>query len=474
MTPRRRAAIESEDERTEVDDAAGDRRTVDATPPPLQPIADFELPISIGTLLGDYRVQAKLGAGGMGDVYLGVHEVIGKRAAIKVLKGELCSDTFSVERFIAEARVVNQIGHPNIVDVFAFGQTPDGRSFLVMELLEGETLRERIARGPIGLTEVCAIVQPLVRALAAAHAKGVVHRDLKPDNVFLVAGDRASVKLLDFGIAKLVKSDSMQQTASGALVGTPMYLAPEQARAQTVDHRADIYTLGGMLFELVTGRPPFLAASSFEVVAKHLMEPPEHPSTFAPVPAELDELIVNMLAKAPEARPTLAEVAAVLDRVADPRRPSPLIERESHRSIAVTTKREVPSFPATTLPPRAAPRRRPLPVILLALAVLVTGAVIALALRTTDRAAAPPADAAPAKHAPVISPIEDAALPTVAPADAAPPPADARTPPRTIPPRGVPRTVPHVEPPPPPPPPPPAGSGSSDDEHLLKRGSVGR
>ena len=491
VTPKRRALVETADEHTLVDDDEGydatDKSVTPApdstisTPPPLQPVGGPELPIAEGTILGDYRVQAKLGAGGMGDVYLGVHEMIGKRAAIKVLKAELCSDRFSVERFIAEARVVNQIGHPNIVDVFAFGQTPDGRSFLVMELLEGETLRDRIARGPIGLAEMCAIVQPLVRALGAAHAKGVVHRDLKPDNVFLVGGDRASVKLLDFGIAKLVVSDQMQQTASGALVGTPMYLAPEQARAQTIDHRADIYTLGGMLFELVTGRPPFLAASSFEVVAKHLMEPPEHPSTFAPVPAELDELIVNLLAKAPEARPTLADVSLVLERIADPNRRAPLpeIERESHRSIAVTTRREVPHAAATSIPPRgAAPGRRGLPLVLLGLGALAIGAVVVVALGARGHDAVPADAAPPPRSTPIVSPIEPPPQPALAPpVDAAPAiPVDA-APPRakTVPPapRTAPRTAP-VPPPLPPPLPPLAGSGSSEDEKLMKRGSVGK
>src|SRR5262245_59204042 len=204
--------------------------------------------------LGEYRVERMIGSGGMGVVFAAVHPLIGKRAAIKILKKELCTDTGTLERFVDEARVVNQIGHQNIVDVFAFGEMPDGRSYFVMELLTGETLRARLSRGPMMLDEICAIVRPLARALEAAHAKQVIHRDLKPDNVFLVpvAEERPVVKLLDFGIAKLARNDHrLEKTATGAMVGTPQYIAPEQAKGYAIDHRVDIYSLGGMLFEMV-------------------------------------------------------------------------------------------------------------------------------------------------------------------------------------------------------------------------------
>jgi len=254
----------------------------------------------------------------MGEVFSAVHPKIGKRAAIKVLKQEL-SNPYNVERFIDEAKVVNTIGHPNIVDIFAFGEMPDGRCYFVMELLVGETLRERIARGPMTPEEVSSILRPLTRALEAAHAKGVTHRDLKPDNIFLVevAGEKPTVKLLDFGIAKLAKADHrVEQTKSGVMVGTPQYIAPEQAKGREIDFRADIYALGGITFEMLTGRPPFEADNAMEMVAKHLMEAPVRPSSLvATIPRELDSIVIAMLEKDPAQRPALADIMMVLERL---------------------------------------------------------------------------------------------------------------------------------------------------------------
>jgi eukaryotic-like serine/threonine-protein kinase len=271
-----------------------------------------------GTQLGEYRVEGPIGEGGMGVVYAAVHPLIGKRAAIKVLKKELCRVAFNVERFVDEARVVNQIGHPNIVDVFAFGQTADGRSYFVMEWLRGESLRERAERSRLDLDEICDVVRPLARALEAAHEQGVIHRDLKPDNVFLVdvRGEAPLVKLLDFGIAKLAREEHrMERTATGAMVGTPQYIAPEQAKGYAIDHRVDVYSLGGIMFELLTGRPPFDADNAMEMVAKHLMEPAPRASAFTYVPPVLDDLVLAMLAKDPAARPSLADVASVLEQL---------------------------------------------------------------------------------------------------------------------------------------------------------------
>ena len=288
---------------------------------PTAAIAPADLELKTGTMLGEYRIETRIGEGGMGVVFSAVHPMIGKRAAIKILKKELCADPHTVERFIDEARVVNQIGHPNIVDIFAFGEMPDGRSYFVMEWLKGDTLRDRMARGPVDLTEVTRVVRQLARALQAAHDKGVIHRDLKPDNIFLVdiPDELPAVKLLDFGIAKLAHSDHrVEKTATGAIIGTPQYIAPEQAKGYAIDHRADIYALGGIVFELLTGRPPFVADNAMEMVAKHLMETPVRVSTIVPaVPPELDELVSQMLAKQPEARPSLVRVNEVLERSRD-------------------------------------------------------------------------------------------------------------------------------------------------------------
>jgi serine/threonine-protein kinase len=210
--------------------------------------------------------------------------------------------------------------------VFAFGQMDDGRAYLVMEWLQGETLRARLARGKLDVETTCRIAKPLVRALAAAHAQRTVHRDIKPDNVMLVDGDEPTAKLLDFGMAKLLRLDQMTQTGDGGFVGTPMYVAPEQARGKKIDHRADIYTMGGVMFEMLTGRPPFVARSAFDLIAMHMTAAPPRPSAHVQLPRELDDLVHQMLAKDPAQRPDLSRVHEVIEGVLDPaERPTTLI-----------------------------------------------------------------------------------------------------------------------------------------------------
>ncbi|MBA3538391.1 MAG: serine/threonine protein kinase [Deltaproteobacteria bacterium] len=314
--------------------------------------ADFEL--RPGAMLGEYRIEGKAGEGGMGVVYAALHPMIGKRAAIKVLRKELCEDPYTVERFIDEARVVNQIGHPNIVDIFAFGEMPNGRSYFVMEWLKGETLRARIARQPLTLVEVCTILRPLARALQAAHDKGVIHRDLKPDNIFLGEADDdvIPVKLLDFGIAKLARTEPrLERTATGTMVGTPMYIAPEQARGHEIDHRADVYSLGAIAFELLTHRTPFLADNAMEMVAKHLLEAPPTVGSVNPnVPAALDRIVSAMLHKEVSARPTLGALITVLEGVKTSETTSPSL-RPLKATLAVSS---LPSTPATSTAPASA------------------------------------------------------------------------------------------------------------------------
>ncbi len=396
-----------------------------------------------GTMVGEFRVEARIGAGAMGVVFAAIHPLIGKRAAIKVLRQELCADPFSIERFIDEARVVNQIGHPNIVDVFAFGQLVDGRHYFVMEWLKGESLRTRIARAGMSRAEVCGIARPLARALMAAHAKGVVHRDLKPDNVFLVDVDgEATVKLLDFGIAKLAHTEHrMEQTASGAIVGTPLYIAPEQAKGLVIDHRVDVYALGCMLFEMLTGRVPFVANSALEVVALHLMEAPPRASALVPdLPRELDELVVAMMAKDPAARPALATVCEVVERAkhAPPETAyASLAPRGSETSMAG------PLGAAQTLPPASRRTRKAWWIAVPVSALLLGGiAFVAVqALSSSDPAPAPVAEpkamevappaSAPAKPIEVAPPVEPPP-PLTAPIDVQPPPEPAAAPKRPV------------------------------------------
>ncbi|HEX4461327.1 MAG TPA: serine/threonine-protein kinase, partial [Polyangia bacterium] len=279
--------------------------------------------MAAGTVVNEFRVEARLGQGGMSTVYSAIQPLIGKRAAIKVIRRELCLDPVQVERFVQEARAVNQIGHPNIVDVFAFGTLPDERSYLVMEWLQGETLAERLKRGALGTTEAMAIIFQICDALAAAHDKGIVHRDLKPENVFLVPvrNRRLLVKLLDFGVAKLrgPRGEArVDHTSPGNTVGTPKYMAPEQARGRDVDYRADVYSLGVTAYEMFTGRVPFLGDEAIDVMHQHVYKMPPAPSLLrADLPLQVERLLLGMLEKKPDKRPTLAQVEARLADVRD-------------------------------------------------------------------------------------------------------------------------------------------------------------
>ncbi|MCB9572006.1 MAG: serine/threonine protein kinase [Kofleriaceae bacterium] len=239
--------------------------------------------LAAGARAGDYEIERFLGAGAMGDVYAARHPLIGKRAAVKVIKRRLAAAPEAVERFLREARAVNQVGHPRVIDVFAVGRLDDGRLYLVMDLLDGETLGARLGRGRPSLDETLAILDAVAAALDAAHARGVVHRDLKPDNVFLARGDgpgaAPAVFVLDFGIAKLLGDAGAGELAAttltdrGSWLGTPAYMAPEQWGAEGAGPASDRYALGAMAFELLAGRPPFAATSLPQMMEKHFRAP---------------------------------------------------------------------------------------------------------------------------------------------------------------------------------------------------------
>ena len=270
-----------------------------ATPDPFAPLEP-------GTLLADkYRIDRELGRGGMGAVFLAENVDIGRRVAIKLLHKTLARDPQILTRFRLEARAAAAIGHPGIVDVLDLGTTADGYEFIVMERLEGETLASLIQRrGRLEPSEVVPIVCALLDALGAAHDKQIVHRDLKPENVFLVE-PAPTIKILDFGISKFRGTDDVSITQTGTVMGSPLYMSPEQARgARDIGPPTDLYSVGVILYEALAGRPPFPGDSYNQVMAAVLTETPPPLATVAPgVPASLGALVDQLLAKRPADRP---------------------------------------------------------------------------------------------------------------------------------------------------------------------------
>jgi serine/threonine-protein kinase len=277
-----------------------------------------------GDVVGSFRVDGQLGEGGMGVVYSAVHPIIGSRVAIKLLNRELAANPEVVGRFIQEATSVNQIRHPNIITISDFGQLPDGRHYFIMELLDGMSLGKYLEQhGTPPLQFALDILHDVTRALDAAHAKNIVHRDLKPDNVFLVKDDEGAprfVKLLDFGIAKLATPDgaASMHTRTGVAMGTPYYMSPEQCRGRGVDHRADIYSLGVVAYQVLTGVLPFVGESFAELLAMQLTQAPAPPSQAGSgLPPMFDEPLLKALHKEPDKRYQKAsELTAALEAAA--------------------------------------------------------------------------------------------------------------------------------------------------------------
>jgi eukaryotic-like serine/threonine-protein kinase len=267
----------------------------------------------LGETVSHFRILAMLGEGGMGAVYLAEDTRLGRRVAVKFLTA--AHDRHHRARFLREARAVSQLSHPNIATIYDYGETEDGRPFIVMELIEGQTLGALMHAGALTLARAVLIIEAVAEALGAAHARGIVHRDVKPSNIMIAEG--GAVKVLDFGLAKLLTDEHEHdpaadpeartlmatRTGSDVVVGTPLYLSPEQAMSQPVDARSDLFALGAVLYECVTGRPAFLGYGVIEIGAKVIRDDPPPPSSLNPrVPPELDRATMKALAKAPGAR----------------------------------------------------------------------------------------------------------------------------------------------------------------------------
>lgn len=350
-----------------------------------------ETPVLPDDRVGKYRLVRKLGEGGMGSVYEACHAEIGQRAAVKLLRAELSSEAKHVGRFFDEAKILSLVNHPGLIKIYDFDRTADGRVYIVMELLEGETLHSRLesqraqaGQGGLPLSQVTRFLRQIASTLAAVHARGITHRDLKPENIFIVkdpeavGGERA--KILDFGIARFHENggaDEPRRTTVGVSMGTPLYMSPEQCEANPlITDRADIYALGIMAFELATGMPPFLSDSMAAMLRMHLVRPP--PPLPESIPSWLAALIHRMLAKEPAQRPSAPEVAGELEQFG------------ATRALPVA----VASLAAAGQPAR---RRTVLIGGLLVLALLAVAGVFAL-----RRTGGPPPTPVPGKQGPTV------------------------------------------------------------------------
>jgi len=272
---------------------------------------------------GRWELLSPLATGSSGEVFAARETTTGQEMAVKIMRSDLLADPVAVKRFEREAQATGAIEHPHVVRVLAHGQH-QGRPYLAMELLRGETLEARLARDQLPRADAVAVVAQIAAALDAAHAAGVIHRDLKPDNVFLLAGDRVDVRVLDFGYAKLAEHllHDGGLTAANALLGTPLYMAPEQVQAsREVDARADLWSLGVIGYELVVGRPPFPSTNLADLFVEILARPIPPPSKLDPtLPRPLDAWAARALARAREER--FPSAVALADALAAAVRPT--------------------------------------------------------------------------------------------------------------------------------------------------------
>jgi serine/threonine-protein kinase len=397
----------------------------------------------IGSVIASkYRLEELLGEGGMGAVWKATHVTVGKRFAVKVLHAEVSKHPDAKRRFTQEAQAAAKIGHPAILDVYDLGED-DGSLYMVMELLEGESLAQRVAGGPLPISEALEYAAGILDALDAAHGAGVIHRDIKPANVFLVRGEigRAAVRVLDFGIAKFQEAADGAKTSTGAVLGSAYYMAPEQVRAETaIDARADVWAVGATLYELLVGEPAHLAPSHSAVIAKIVMtHAPPVSERRTGADAKLDAVVARALRIDPTERfASAADMRAAIETallerastlasgVPPPLTPSMKARREqASESHGGETPRAIVSG-TTDLSPltgSATPRSRSLVVV--ALAALAIGVLASLAFSSRTRTAPAARATAEPSPAPTLSAPPTptmSAPPTVPPPPAEPPP----------------------------------------------------
>ncbi|MBX3262119.1 MAG: serine/threonine protein kinase [Labilithrix sp.] len=383
------------------------------------------------TLEGRYTILTRLGSGSMGTVYRAKQHAMGREVAIKILRGDRAIDDTAKARFMREARANSLLASPNTVTVFDFGQSESGEFYLAMELLEGESLGQRLTRvGRLPIPLAVDAARQALRSLSEAHAKGIIHRDLKPDNLFFARmltsaagsaqGDAHEeiVKVLDFGIAKLIRDSDepmgVVETQAGTVFGTPRYMSPEQAQGKPLDARTDLYSLGVIVYQMLTGRPPFTDNDAVVVMARHIKSVPKRPNEVAPdanVPKELEDVVMRALSKDPADRQASADVfAGELLAALEAQGAMTSGVRASITNAAGIRVPDSMRPPAISLPAAPATKRTvgglPLPLVAAALPViiLVAAAGVYLGLRSGK----PPA--------PVVEPSSRAAAAASAPA----------------------------------------------------------
>jgi len=373
-----------------------------------QPGTDAAFDSLIGaTLAGRYEIVRRIGEGGMGAVYEARHTLIGKRVAVKVLLEKFLTKSDFVARLLQEARLASSIGHENIVDVTDFGTTDDGRSFVVMEFLDGEALSQLVMReAPLPIERSLRIARQVASALGAAHAKGIYHRDIKPENVYLIRrGDADFVKVVDFGISKAVKQggneegpDAYRLTHTGLLLGTPLYMSPEQARGdEDLDHRVDIWATGVMMYECLTGEVPFRANNYLGIISQvltHTVAPPSQVRPELGIPDAVEAVVMRAMEKDRTRR-----YAAMAD-----------LEHDLERLLAGDQN---VGLPLVSDVPKLAPPPRRWHLGLVAVVALGVGVTFAL---SRSSGGGPPAEASPPVTAPVV--VHPSGPPSIHPQEA--------------------------------------------------------
>jgi serine/threonine-protein kinase len=422
-----------------------DRNAITLPAPPREPETSIEIPPPaevaqdrppgskdpyIGTTFDHrYRIERLLGEGGMGFVYLARHKVIDKKVAVKVLRAELAKDEEIFERFVQEARAASSVGNPHIVDVSDFGDLPDGSKYFVMEYLDGVSLSQ-IIDGPdeIPMERIYKVGLEMSDGLAAAHNAGIIHRDLKPDNVYVVqrGNDPDFVKILDFGIAKVTNDAENKITRAGAVFGTPHYMSPEQAAGAPIDHRTDIYSLGVMIYELVSRQLPFTADNFMGILTQHMYKAPVPPRALVSgpgvdCPPPLEAIILKCLSKKPEARyQTMEELHADLATARSggvPKAVPEMMARSGGFNVPQDYFKPKPTPQVTPAPSSAKTRSRP-GYLWIAGSAAAIGLAAGIAVLASGPGEAPatslPAPSARPESAPTLAP-------TPAPAPSAPP-----------------------------------------------------